>query len=280
MARVESFTRNGLRFQVHDAGPAEGPVVVLLHGFPEDSSSWDQVLPQLHAAGLRTLAFDQRGYAPEARPPRAVDYAGPELVADVLALADAAGLHRFHLVGHDWGGGVAWQVAQSAPDRLHSLTVLATPHPGAMLEASRRSVQPLLSWYMAAFQIPRLPELLLSRTMRRTLAATGLPESHARRYAARFTQPASLTGPINWYRALTRRSPVPGPDVKTAITVPTSYVWGRRDFALGRAAAETTARHVTADYRFVEADTGHWLPEVEADLVAREVVLRARPDAE
>ena len=271
---LTSFTRDGLSFQVHDSGPRTGEAVVLLHGFPEDSSSWDAVVPLLHEAGLRSLALDQRGYSPGAQPSRVVDYAGDELVADVLALADAAGLERFHLVGHDWGGGVAWQVAQQAPHRLASLTVLATPHPGAMLKASRRSNQALRSWYMLAFQLPRVPELLLSRTMERTLTRTGLEGRHARRYAARFAAPASLTGPINWYRALTRRTPGRGPGPMATVAVPTTYVWGNRDFALGRAAAQATAAHVGAGYRFVELDQGHWLPEHAPDLVAREIIAR------
>lgn len=117
---LSTFSRAGLTFDVQDGGPRDGAVVVLLHGFPQDSSSWELVAPRLHDAGLRTLAPDQRGYSPGASPREVSAYRGPELVADVLALMDAAGAERVHLVGHDWGGAVAWLVAQRAPHRLAS----------------------------------------------------------------------------------------------------------------------------------------------------------------
>lgn len=271
--RLAQFTRDGLTFHVTDQGPLEGPPVVLLHGFPQDRSSWSKVLPALNDAGLRTLTFDQRGYDRSATPLRVKEYALEELTADVLALADAAGLDRFHLVGHDWGGGVAWHLAATAPERLASLTVLSTPHPAAMSRAFRGGDQARRSWYMAAFQVPRLPEVMLSRNFTRFMAKAGLPGPEAYRYAERFSTPDSLRGPINWYRAL---NPLHGARNSLGTvgdsTVPTTYIWGSRDVALGRDAAEDTANHVTADYRFVELDASHWLPEEKSVEVAEEIV--------
>src|SRR4051794_29369336 len=129
---MKEFTRAGFTFDVNDSGPPDGDVFVLLHGFPENRSSWDAITPLLTEAGYRVLAPDQRGYSPRARPHRRRDYKTSELVGDVLALVDASGAGKVHLVGHDWGGAVAWAFANEHPDRLHTVTSLTTPHPRAM----------------------------------------------------------------------------------------------------------------------------------------------------
>lgn len=273
-SRTHRVTREDLTFEVADAGPRDGEPVLLLHGFPEDASSWDAVLPRLHRVGLRTLTLDQRGYAPEAAPPEKARYRTGDLVGDVLAVLDALDIDRVHLVGHDWGGGIAWATAQRAPERLATLTVLSTPHPSAVRRALRTLDQLRRSWYIGAFQVPRLPELALSRGMHRFLARAGLPDSVARRYAGRFSTPRSLRGPINWYRSASLTGGRSG--ATEVITVPTTYVWGNRDAALGRTGAEGTAAFVGADYRFVELDAGHWLPELEPEAVADAVRERVR----
>jgi len=261
---METFTRDGLTFDVRDSGPADGEAVVLLHGFPESSTSWDHVLPGLNGGGYRTLAPDQRGYSSRARPRGIRSYKIATLADDVLALADQAEIGRFHLVGHDWGGGVAWQLAASHPDRLRSLTSLSTPHPRAMTTAMVRSDQALRSWYMLAFQIPRLPERLMladeGRRLRKALADSGLSEPYLGTYVRAMLEPGALTAALNWYRAVplgAREGRHLGP-----ITVPTLYVWSTGDTALGRAAAERTAAQVTARYRFEVLDeVSHWIPE-------------------
>ncbi len=176
-ARLDGFTRDGLHFTVDDDGPRDGDVVVLLHGFPTDRTSWRHVAPLLHAAGLRTLAPDQRGYAEGARPPGRTAYRLEELVADVLALLDAAGVERAHVVGHDWGGALAWLLAGNHPDRVASLTVLSTPHPAALSRALKSDgEQRRKSWYILAFQVPWLPERLLARLFTTVVQRTGMPE--------------------------------------------------------------------------------------------------------
>lgn len=268
---MDAFISDGLRLEVSDGGPADGEVVVLLHGFPQDATCWDAVVPPLHAAGLRTLAPTQRGYGAGARPGRVTAYSIEHLVDDVLALLDAAGADRAHLVGHDWGGGVGWATALARPERVASLVVLSTPHPDAMRWALRHSDQARRSWYMLAFQLPVLPELALARRLRGGgLQRSGLPGEHAERYAARLARARDLRGPVNWYRALLRGAQHVGGDV----VVPTTYVWGSRDPFLGRAAAERTAGHVRGDYRFVELPAGHWLPERAPETVAREILVR------
>lgn len=278
---MEELRRDGLVFDVTDTGPANGEVVVLLHGWPQDRFAWRAVGYRLVAQGYRVLAPDQRGYSPRARPSGTAAYRMSQLVADVLALVDASGSHRVHLVGHDWGGAVAWAFAERHPDRLHSLTVVSTPHHRAMAWALRHGDQARRSWYMLAFQLPLLPEAVLRRRLPEVLHSSGLPDEDTARYVARFRQPGAARGGLAWYRALRpragttlhRKRPTrtPGP-----ITVPTTYLWGRRDPALGRAAAERTARWVGADYRFVEVDAGHWLPETHPDEVADAVLERLR----
>lgn len=270
---MHQFTRAGLTFPVRDSGDPSGEAVVLLHGFPQDASSYDEVVPRLHAAGFRTLVPTQRGYAAGARPPRRADYRTQETAGDVLALLDAADLARAHVVGHDWGGAPAWALAAWHPERVASVTVLSTPHPAAMLASFTRSTQALRSWYMAVFQLPALPEVAARRTLARTLRDSGLPEAFAERYTAAMAEPGVLTGAINWYRGL----PLSTRPAVGRSRVPTTYVWGRHDFALGRTAAELTERYVVADYAFVELDAGHWLPETAADAVAAAILDRVRP---
>lgn len=270
MYRVRRYRAEGLCFDVRDRGPSDGPPVVLLHGFPSDGTSWDRTADRLHAAGLRTLVPDQRGYSPGARPQGRSAYRVELLVADVLALLDAAGLQRAHMVGHDWGGLVAWALAAGCPERVASLTVASTPHPRALTRALVRSPQGLRSAYVGLFQLPRLPEALLGHRLESLLRRSGLPAPDAARYARRMREPGALTAALNWYRA------VPLSGLRTgAVGVPTTYAWGRRDGALGRAAAELTAEHTAGPYRFVELAAGHWLPETRPGELARLVVERA-----
>ncbi len=265
------YAHDGLTFDVSVSGPDDGTPVVLLHGFPTDRHCWDAVATTLAAAGMRTLAPDQRGYSPGARPnagyPAA--YAINALVGDVLALLDAHGLERAHLVGHDWGGGVAWALAGSHPERVATLTVLSTPHPAALVRAYRDPWQALHSSYVALFQVPVLPEVVLARILSRSLRGSGLPADDAQRYAARMAEPGALTAALGWYRALRQsRGSV------HRVHVPTTYVWGRHDGFLGRRAAEGTAAMVDAAYRFLELDQGHWLPELAAPECAAAILDR------
>ena len=276
MGRLSRYDRGGLPFDVRDRGPEGGDAVVLLHGFPQDGTCWDAVVPALHDAGLRTLAPDQRGYSPGARPAAVVAYRTAELVDDVLALLDEAGLRRVHLVGHDWGGTVAWAVAGRHPDRVHTLTVLSTPHPEAFLKAVRSGSQLLRSWYLGAFQIPRLPELVLARRLGPMLARSGLPAAHAVPTVTRMREPGALTAALAWYRALPLSSRERFPTVR----VPTTFVWGRSDPALGRVGAELTRDAVSAPYRFVELDAGHWLPETRPVQVTSVLLDRIRTVAQ
>ncbi len=271
---MESFARDGLRFDVRDRGPHGAEAVVLLHGFPQDRSAFDAVVPALHDAGLRTLVPEQRGYSPAARPRGRSAYTPTEAALDVVALLDAAGVRRAHVVGHDWGGAAAWLLAARHAHRLRTVTVLSTPHPAALTWALARSSQGLRSWYMAFLQLPVVPERLLRHSLAPILVSSGLPGPVADRYATRMREPGALRGALGWYRAIPVALGTPTPPV----AVPTTYMWGRWDVALGRAAAERTQHHVVGPYRFVELDAGHWLPETRPDEVAAVVLDRVRGD--
>lgn len=274
--RITTFSNDGLTFEVADSGPIDGEVVTCLHGFPQPASSWDQVTERLVSKGFRVLAPTQRGYSAPARPPSRRDYTTGKLAGDIVALLDTAGTARAHIVGHDWGGGVAWQFAASHPDRCATVTSVSTPHPGAMAASMTKSTQLLQSWYMVAFQIPWVPEQLMATVgaerAKETFMKDGLGESAAEASAALICDPATARGMIGWYRAL----PFAGKEPIGKIDVPCVYIWSDGDHYLGRWAAEHTAEWVTGPYRFVEIPGGtHWLPDTHPDRIADAVAALA-----
>lgn len=274
---MDTFTRDGLTFDVRDAGPEGGEPVVLLHGFPQDAGAFDRLAPALHTAGLRTLAPDQRGYSPGARPAGRAAYRLRAVVDDAVALLDAAGLPSAHVVGHDWGGFVGWALGAWHPARVRTLTVLSVPHPGAFTQALWTSPQALRSGYMGFFQLPALPErALLARggaPLRRLLVGSGLPAADADRYVARMREPGALSAALAWYRAL----PWDARDPIGRVAVPTLLAWGTRDGALDRAGVEATGRFVRGPYRLeVLDDAGHWLPETAAERLAPMILQQAK----
>ncbi|MBB3676086.1 alpha/beta fold hydrolase [Modestobacter versicolor] len=274
---MDSFSRGDLVFDVRDSGPADGDPVVLLHGFPQDSSAFDRLSPVLHSAGLRTLAPDQRGYSPGARPTGRSAYALREVVDDVLALLDAAGLRSAHVVGHDWGGIAAWALAAWHPWRVRTLTALSVPHPAAMSHALAHSDQALRSSYIALFQLPAVPEGVLlaghGTVLRRMLRQGGLPAELVEEYVDRMRQPGALTAALNWYRAL----PVGARTPIGKVRVPTLHVWGAGDAFLGRAATEATAEFVAAPYALeVLEDVNHWIPELAAERTGELITAHVR----
>jgi pimeloyl-ACP methyl ester carboxylesterase len=259
--RITSFTRDGLVFTVHDAGPVDGIPVVLLHGFPQDSRSWDAVSTLLHTRGYRTIAPDQRGYSPGARPRPRRAYRPAELTQDIVTLIQAAGQGPVHLVGHDWGAVVAWQVAAVRPDLLRSLTALSVPHPAAFLQAVLTSSQARRSRYMLYFQLPRLPERRLTsgKPWERFLRSAGMSPKAAARDADLMRDPRTARGALNWYRAMLLSRPGA---VTAKVSVPTLYVWSDRDAALGPKGPALTPGFVTGPYTYeVLSGVSHWIPE-------------------
>jgi len=249
----------GFTFDVTVGGPEDGQPVLLLHGFPQDHREFDLILPLLHAKGLRTYAFDQRGYAPGARPAGVDAYRLDEPAADAVALLDALGLDAVHVIGHDWGAQVGWLLAAHHPDRVRTLTAISVPHPRALGLALRvRPSQRLRFAYMGVFRSPVAERLLLARNgavLRQMMKQIG---DRAGLYAEAMAEPGRLTGALNWYRALTREQLASvGP-----IEVPTTYVWTDKDPVVGLTAALRTADWVSADYQLVAIKgVSHWVPE-------------------
>jgi pimeloyl-ACP methyl ester carboxylesterase len=237
--------------------------VLLLHGFPQTAHSWRRVIPELARAGYRAVAPHLRGISPGARPAQREAYATEPLVADVIAIADALGAQRFHLVGHDWGGALAWQVAARHPDRLRSLCVASTPHPLAFRRAldDPATDQAQRSGYMAVFRTEGAGEdMWLGRGeqgLREIYAAAGLSEEEAAPCVAAFSDRSALTAFLNWYRAGDPADPTAAP-----VRTPALYVWSTGDPALGREAAEWTRDYALGGYRFeVLEGIDHWIPE-------------------
>ncbi|MET0447092.1 MAG: alpha/beta fold hydrolase, partial [Aeromicrobium sp.] len=259
-ARISQFSRAGLTFDVIDTGPLDGTPVVLLHGFPQRATSWEAVSAHLHSQGLRTYALDQRGYSPGARPPSRFAYGITELVADVQALIDEIGT-PVHLVGHDWGSAVAWAVAATHPASLQSLTAVSVAHPGAFLKSMTSSTQPLKSYYMLLFQLPFLPEWMLSRPGgfgERMLRGAGMTRSMVETFRDEIVADGALRGGLGYYRSMFL---APG-QLGRKVSVPTTYVWSSGDAALARRGTELTPQFVTGPYELeVYENVSHWIPD-------------------
>jgi len=269
-----------LRFDAVAVGPADGRLVVLLHGFPQTSWSWRGVWPALAAEGYRVVAPDQRGYSPGASPDGVEAYRTPHLVADVVGMLDALGAERADVVGHDWGAAVAWQLAGRHPERVRTLTAVSVPHPLAFVEAlSTDADQRQRSLYMRDFAQPGYEHVLLADDAAALRGVFGgVPEVDVEHVLARLGTPRVLRRALDWYAAQNKADATGlGP-----VTAPTLHVWSDQDRALGRAGAEATARYVEGPYRF-EALAGvtHWVPEQAADRLAELVLahLAAHPDA-
>jgi pimeloyl-ACP methyl ester carboxylesterase len=268
MPEPTQLTVGSLVFDALVGGPADGEPVLLLHGFPQTSWSWRGQIDALAGAGYRAVAPDQRGYSPGARPDSVDDYRIELLVGDVLSLADVVGAARFHLVGHDWGGAVAWNVAGRHPDRLRTLTVVSTPHPLAMRRALGGELggdQSTRSGYMELFRSPGSEEVFLANDaelLRRSYSVSGLPEGTEGPYVEALGRPGALRSALNWYRAAS----IADVERLGPITTPTLYVWSTEDIALGREAAEATAEAVDGPYRFeVLEGVSHWIAEEAPD---------------
>ncbi|MDT5340640.1 MAG: hypothetical protein QOD90_6145 [Mycobacterium sp.] len=271
--RIREFANDGFTFPVTDEGPIDGEVVVLLHGFPQTSKSWDAVCARLNGSGYRTLTFDQRGYRPTARPPGRRAYRMSALVSDVAALIDQTGA-PVHLVGHDWGAGVAWSAAARFPAIVRTLTAVSVPHPSAFLGSMLISSQIFRSYYIGLFQIPWLPEFMFRnpRAVGRILAETGMTTEQIAQVQTDIIDSGALTPSLNWYRAM----PFGSPKYARKVSAPTTYVWSTGDTALSKRGATLCRRFVTGPYRFEITDGSHWIPEEQPDLLHDLIVERIK----
>ena len=272
---------NGVTLHTVLDGPEDGPVVLLLHGFPEFWYGWRQQIPALAAAGFRVLAPDQRGYNLSDRPRALSAYSLDALANDALGLIDASGRERVYLVGHDWGAMVAWWVALIAPHRVQRLAILNVPHPTVMLKhITTDPAQMSRSLYAFFFQLPGLPELLMGandwQPLARTLRETSLPgtfsDADLEEYRRAWSRPRAMTTMLNWYRALVRRPPADVPSPR--VVVPTTVLWGMRDFALRAVMAEESAALCDDGELLAFPDNTHWLQHEAAAAVNAALISR------
>ena len=271
---------NGLRFEIHECGAGDR-LALCLHGFPEHAHAWRHQLPLLARLGYRAWAPCLRGYGGSSRPSRVEDYQMDRLTADVVGLIDAAGARSTVLIGHDWGGAIAWATAIGRLRPLDRLIILNAPHPALFVAGLFRWPQVRRSWYIFAFQLPVVPELLLRRRGARAIARvfrrmavdkTRFPAEALEVYRRQALEPGALTAMINYYRAnralfrQTRASNPRQPQTRT-IEVPTLMIWGEADTALGKELTYGTQRLVTdLTVRYLPG-VSHWVQQEAPELV-------------
>lgn len=272
-AHVESRATNGVQLECAFAGKTGQPLVILLHGFPDVWQGWHQQLEPLTAAGFRVIAPNQRGYGKSDKPPGIAAYDLDRLAGDVVGLADSEGVCQFSVVGHDWGGIVAWWVAARFPERVNRLAILNAPHPGIFFDYLLRSpMQRLRSWYIAFFQIPWLPEWLLAarnyELLFRSVMATSRPgtfdDNDRALLTAAWSEAGALTSMLNYYRAIARRS---SRSLRRRVTPRTLILMS--DLDPTEEAGLATASLKLCDQARIEWLRGakHWIQREEAALV-------------
>lgn len=256
---------NEVRLHTRVAGPEDGPLVILLHGFPEFWYGWHNQIQPLADAGYRVVVPDQRGYNRSEKPDGVRSYHLDTLASDIVGLIDAFDRETAAVAGHDWGAAVAWWLALTHPDRIDSLTAINVPHPTVMETTLRSSWrQRRKSWYMLAFQLPWLPEAISRagncRVLQRGLEDSSRPGTFSAadfsRYRIAWTQPGALTAMINWYRAMLRYRPRPP---QKQVSVPTLVMWGRQDQFLLPEMAEKSVQYCDDAQLETFSAATHWL---------------------
>jgi epoxide hydrolase 4 len=260
------LTTNGVRLHVVQAGPPEGEIALLLHGFPEFWMGWAGQIDALAAAGFRVWIPDQRGYNTSDKPSGVDAYSIDVLVEDIRGLIAQAGRRQVVLLGHDWGGAVAWLLAHRYPELVSRLVIVNSPHFSVMkhkLQTDR--AQRRRSWYMLFFRLPVAPELvlrfaryaLLAKALRSTSRPGTFSEEKLARYREAWRQPRALTAMLNWYRAIFRPGKRRVADPR--ISVPTLLIWGTRDTALGADMAQPSIDLCDAGSLVLLDTAGHWV---------------------
>lgn len=265
---------NGINLHVIQAGPKDGPLVILLHGFPEFWYGWKHQIPYLARAGYRVWAPDQRGYNLSDKPKEVTAYSLDHLSDDIMGLIDAAGKEKAFIVGHDWGAGVAWWSANRYPERIERMVILNVAHHAVMQRTVRSSLKQLKkSWYMFFFQLPWLPEAVVRsnnwkigmRSLQNSSQPGTFSEQDFKHYRTAWSQPQAFTGMINWYRALMRKKPKSLPSPR--ISVPTLMIWGAQDQFLGREMAPKSIDLCDEGRLVMIEEATHWVQHEKPERV-------------
>ena len=276
----EGYAEIGDDFKLHYVEAGDGPLVVLLHGFPEFWYGWRQQIEPLAAAGFRVVAPDMRGYNLSSRPNRVSSYATDRLVADVRGLIRERGAQSALLVGHDWGGTVAWATAMNHPEVVDRLAILNAAHPRRLTQGLKNPRQLRKSWYFFYFQLPGLPERhVRARHWRffRNFLRAAHPDAYTaqdiERYIEAWSQPGAATGMINYYRFSVRQSPKHAAAQIHPTKVPTLVIWGQRDRFLGAELAEPDHDDVPNLERVERLpNASHWVHHDEPERVTQLLV--------
>jgi len=270
---------NGIRLYGIQAGPLDGPLVVLLHGFPEFWYGWRRQIEPLARAGFRVVAPDQRGYNLSERPDEVKAYRIEELSKDVIGLLEGLGRQDCFLAGHDWGAAVAWSVALTFPKRVKKLAILNVPHPAVMLDFLKKNPRQMLkSWYIGFFQIPGLVDWLVKRnnyaqaaaTLRSTSRSGTFSEEDIATYKKAWNNSDGLTGMINWYRALARYRQATPKDYH--LHMPVRILWGKQDAFLSYEMADASASLCDQVEVTLFENATHWVQHEEADAVSKSLI--------
>jgi pimeloyl-ACP methyl ester carboxylesterase len=274
LVRFSRIATNGIHLHVAEAGPPDGPLVFLLHGFPEFWYGWRNQIEPLAEHGFHVVVPDQRGYNLSDKPHGIASYDLDQLAADVAGLADQFGQETFAVAGHDWGASVGWWLAGQHPQRVRRLAVLNAPHPAVWLEAMRNNPdQKRRSSYVRFFQVPYFPEFLIgldrSRTLAKVFRDSTRPEAFTKadleRYRIAWSQPGTLTATINYYRALLKK-PLKS-STQYRISCPTLVIWGKLDAYAVPELAEASVR-LCDDGRIAHLDkSSHWVQHDEPEKV-------------
>ena len=248
-----------------------GETVILLHGFPETSKMWCDLIKVLSSSNYRVVAPDQRGYSQGARPLKVSDYKINKLTQDVVNLADAFKANRFHLIGHDWGAAVGWALSSMCKDRIITYSALSVPHLDAFSDAiSNDEIQKKKSYYIKLFRIRFLPELYF-KTLNYYNLKTVWRSSNKKEikiYLSVFSQKNALKAALHWYRATNLKSTRKIGN----IFVPVLMIYGKRDIAIGEKAVNETINYIKAPYTVKKINSSHWLVQDSFDLVSSNIL--------
>jgi len=257
---------NGITLHVVTAGPKDGEPVVLLHGFPEFWYGWKHQIAALADAGYRVIVPDQRGYNQSDKPKGLEHYTIDKLTGDMVALIEAMGHSSANVIGHDWGAIVAWSLGILYPNRVRKLGILNVPHPVIFQKTVRGNFgQALKSWYVLSFQMPGLPEWMMSRgdysfaatMIKRSGKPTTFSDADLEKYKAAWRNEGAMTGMINWYRAYVQKPPATPENVR--LPMPTLMIWGAQDQFLSASMAQPSIDLCDDGKLVMIDDATHWV---------------------
>ncbi len=249
----------------------DGEAVILLHGFPETSRMYYDLIPVLVSEGFKVVAPDQRGYSPGARPSKISDYSIDKLSQDVIDIADAFQFEKFHLIGHDWGSAVGWVTVAFHSERVISWTALSVPHLDAFFKAMNNNPeQQRKSQYIKFFKKPILPEFYFSIFGYKYLRDIWRKSSkeEIEKYLEVFKQKGALKASLNWYRANMKNDDKSIGD----IAAPTLIIYGLKDMAIGEKSVDESEKYLKGDYKIEKLETGHWLIQESFEAVSKSII--------